>query len=38
MAVKKGLNKGLSVLFQSTEEDYSKNLGIITFNVENYKS
>lgn len=35
MAVKKGLNKGLSVLFQSTEEDYSKNLGITEEDVQN---
>ena len=35
MAVKKGLNKGLSVLFQSTEEDYSKNLGITEEDIQN---
>ena len=35
MAVKKGLNKGLSVLFQSTEEDYSKNLGITQEDIQN---
>ncbi|MBQ9781825.1 MAG: ParB/RepB/Spo0J family partition protein [Clostridia bacterium] len=35
MAVKKGLNKGLSVLFQSTEEDYSKNLGITEEEIQN---
>ena len=27
MAVNKGLGRGLSALFQSTEDDYSKNLG-----------
>ncbi len=35
MAVKKGLNKGLSVLFQSTEEDYSKNLGVTEEDIQN---
>ncbi|MBO5713144.1 MAG: ParB/RepB/Spo0J family partition protein [Clostridia bacterium] len=28
MAVNKGLGRGLSALFQSTEDDYSKNLGV----------
>ncbi len=35
MAVKKGLNKGLSALFQSTEEDYSKNFGITEEDIQN---
>ena len=36
MAVKKGLGgKGLSVLFQTTEDDYSKNLGITKEDIAN---
>ena len=28
MSVNKGLGRGLSALFQSTEEDYDKTLGV----------
>ena len=34
MANKIGLNKGLSALFQSTEEDYSKTLGVTAEDIK----
>lgn len=34
MSANKGLGKGLSVLFQSTEEDYSKNLGVTAEDIK----
>lgn len=35
MSTNKGLGKGLSVLFQSTEEDYGKNLGVTAEDIKN---
>ena len=37
MAVNKGLGRGLSALFQSTEDDYSKNLGNLGVTEEELK-
>ncbi len=38
MAVNKGLGRGLSALFQSTEDDYSKNLGSLGVTEEELKN
>ena len=35
MSVNKGLGKGLSALFQSTEDDYSKTLGVTAEDISN---